>query len=60
MSDNAIQPAGFVTTPAAKAQINDTPLPVPAGRVPAGRVPTGQRGLIDLLRRNFGSAEPPQ
>jgi hypothetical protein len=50
MADNAIQPAGFVTRPAATTQIIDTPL----------RVPTGQRGLIDLLRRNLGSAEPPQ
>ncbi len=46
-----IQQAGLVTRPPAAPQ--------PVAEAPL-RVPTGQRGLIDLLRRNFNGAEPPQ
>ena len=49
MPTGPIQPAGLVTQPpAAPAAVAEAP----------PRVPTGQRGLIDLLRRNFNE-EPP-
>ena len=48
---SALQQAGLVTRP--------TP-PTPVAEAPIRGVPTGQRGLIDLLRRNFNTSEPPQ
>jgi hypothetical protein len=45
-----VQQAGFVARPAPAVPTVDMP----------GRVPTGQRGLVDLIRRNFSGNEVPQ